>query len=83
MVTTKLGVDHERYAYQLALDMGTASRAGYVLKKHGWKVFFTWAMELNFNTKFRIVGPWRDRRGGEGDEGRVVWGCEEDGGWGL
>jgi hypothetical protein len=54
----KLGVDHEALAYQLALDMGSAPRASYVLRKHGWKVFFTWAMGPNFNTKFRLVGPW-------------------------
>ena len=54
----KLGVDHEGLAYQLALDMGSAPRASHVLRKHGWKVFFTWAMGPNFNTKFRLVGPW-------------------------
>ncbi|KAK0638502.1 dimethylaniline monooxygenase [Cercophora newfieldiana] len=54
----KHGVDHESYAYQLALDMGAAPRASYVLREHGWKVFFTWAMGPNFNTKFRMVGPW-------------------------
>ena len=54
----KLGVDHESYALQLALDMGSAPKATHVLCKHGWKVFFTWAMGPNFNTKFRLVGPW-------------------------
>ncbi|KAK4442721.1 hypothetical protein QBC34DRAFT_443918 [Podospora aff. communis PSN243] len=54
----KFGVDHESYAYQLALDMGAAPRATYVLKEHGWKVFYTWAMGPNFTTKFRFVGPW-------------------------
>lgn len=56
--TQKLGVDHEGLAYQLALDMGAAPKATHVLRKHGWKVFFTWAMGPNFNTKFRLVGPW-------------------------
>lgn len=56
--TQKLGVDHEGLAYQLALDMGSAPKASHVLRKHGWEVFFTWAMGPNFNTKFRLVGPW-------------------------
>ena len=54
----KRGVDHESYAFQLALDMGAAPTATHVLRRHGWKVFFTWAMGPNFNTKFRLVGPW-------------------------
>ncbi|KAK0614499.1 dimethylaniline monooxygenase [Immersiella caudata] len=54
----KFGVDHESYAYQLALDMGAAPKVTHVLRQHGWKVFFTWAMGPNFNTKFRLVGPW-------------------------
>jgi len=57
---TKHGVDHESYAYQLALDMGSAPKASYVLRRYGWRVFFTWAMGPNFNTKFRLVGPWAD-----------------------
>lgn len=59
----KHGVDHESYAYQLALDMGAAPTATHVLRRHGWKVFFTWAMGPNFNTKFRLVGPWADPDG--------------------
>ncbi|PHH59609.1 hypothetical protein CDD81_2821 [Ophiocordyceps australis] len=55
----KRGVDHESYAYQLALDMGSAPTISYVATK-GWKLFFTWAMGSNFNPKFRLVGPWRD-----------------------
>jgi dimethylaniline monooxygenase (N-oxide forming) len=55
---TKLGVDQESYAYQLALDMGAAPTASHVLREYGWKVFYTWAMGPNFNTKFRLVGPW-------------------------
>ncbi|RSL92931.1 hypothetical protein CDV31_014936 [Fusarium ambrosium] len=61
---TKRAVDHESYAYQLALDMGSAPTATYVLKR-GWKIFFTWAMGSNFNTKFRLVGPWKWEQGAE------------------
>ena len=55
----KGGVDHEAYAYQLALDMGSAPTFSHVLGK-GFKVFYTWAMGSNFNPKFRLVGPWKD-----------------------
>lgn len=51
-------VDHESYAYQLALDMGAAPGFMEVVG-FGWKVAFTWAMGSNFNSKFRLVGPWR------------------------
>lgn len=61
----KRGVDHESYAYQLALDMGAAPTARYVLGK-GWRCFYTWAMGSNFNPKFRLVGPWRDEVVAEG-----------------
>ncbi|KAL6920442.1 hypothetical protein ACHAPO_011631 [Fusarium lateritium] len=61
---TKRGVDHESYAYQLALDMGSAPHAWTVMKK-GFKVFYTWAMGSNFNTKFRLVGPWKWNDGAE------------------
>ncbi|KAL6357419.1 hypothetical protein LRP88_07584 [Fusarium phalaenopsidis] len=61
---TKRAVDHESYAYQLALDMGAAPTATHVFKK-GWKIFFTWAMGSNFNTKFHLVGPWKWERGAE------------------
>lgn len=57
----KLGVDHESYAYQLALDMGTAPTFTFVMR-HGPKLLWTWAMGSNFNPKFRLVGPWQDRR---------------------
>ena len=56
--SSKGGVDHESFAYQLAVDMGSAPTITYVMKQ-GWKVFFTWAMGSNFNTKFRMVGPWK------------------------
>lgn len=52
------GVDHESYAYQLALDMGSAASIGEVLGM-GWKVAVTWALGANVNVKFRLVGPWK------------------------
>lgn len=56
---SKGGVDHEAYAYQLAVDMGAAPTFGFIMRK-GFKVFYTWAMGSNFNPKFRLVGPWKD-----------------------
>lgn len=56
--SSKGGVDHEAYAYQLALDMGAAPKATYVARK-GWRLSFVWALGSNFNPKFRLVGPWR------------------------
>jgi dimethylaniline monooxygenase (N-oxide forming) len=56
--STKRGVDHESYAYQLALDMGAAPTFWHMVRKHSWRVLWTWAMGPNFNTKFRLVGPW-------------------------
>lgn len=55
---SKRGVDHESYAYQLAVDMGAAPTLWYVATQ-GWRLFFTWAMGSNFNPKFRLVGPWK------------------------
>jgi len=84
-------VDHESYAYQLALDMGSAPGFWEVLKlgwnyrtsvapqggggkggkghkgdntgggnNEGWyKLPLVWALGANFNTKFRLGGPWR------------------------
>lgn len=54
---SKGGVDHEAYAYQLALDMGSAPTFSFMMRK-GFKMFYTWAMGSNFNPKFRLVGPW-------------------------
>lgn len=62
--TTKRGVDHESYAYQLALDMGAAPTMTYAMSK-GWRLFYTWAMGSNFNPKFRLVGPWKWEAGAE------------------
>ncbi|UNI24775.1 Flavin-containing monooxygenase [Purpureocillium takamizusanense] len=61
---SKRGVDHEAYAYQLALDMGAAPTISYIMSK-GWKLSFTWAMGSNFNPKFRLVGPWKWEAGAE------------------
>lgn len=62
------GVDHESYAYQLALDIGSAPSLTDILKKAwgysgqekgGWyKLPLVWALGANFNAKFRLVGPW-------------------------
>ncbi|KAJ0107789.1 hypothetical protein J7T55_000051 [Diaporthe amygdali] len=58
VAVTKRGVDQESYAYQLALDMGSAPTWIHILRTFGREVFFTWALGPNFPTKFRIVGPW-------------------------
>lgn len=62
----KKGVDHESYAYQLALDMGAAPTWRAVARRGCWRCAYTWAMGSNFNTKFRLVGPWRDEVVAEG-----------------
>ncbi|KAI1144790.1 FAD/NAD(P)-binding domain-containing protein [Nemania diffusa] len=63
----KYGVDHESYAYQLALDMGSAPSLSDVLRIGfskreppgiWWKLPLVWALGANFNTKFRLLGPW-------------------------
>ncbi|KAI2620969.1 FAD/NAD(P)-binding domain-containing protein [Hypomontagnella submonticulosa] len=70
----RYGVDHESYAYQLALDMGSAPSFSDVLRlgftkgersdaksnSGSWyKLPLTWALGANFNTKFRLLGPWQ------------------------
>ncbi|XXG99620.1 Sterol O-acyltransferase 2 (Sterol-ester synthase 2) [Hypoxylon texense] len=60
----RYGVDHESYAYQLALDMGSAPSFTEILHLGfsagcWWKLLLTWALGANFNTKFRLLGPWR------------------------
>jgi len=52
------GVDHESYAYQLALDMGTAPSFSEIIAM-GWKMTLCWALSAQVNTKFRLIGPWR------------------------
>lgn len=59
---SKHGVEQESYAYQLALDMGSAPTFSFMWRQ-GFKAFFTWAMGSNFNTKFRLIGPWRWTKG--------------------
>jgi dimethylaniline monooxygenase (N-oxide forming) len=58
MFANKGGVDHESYAYQLAVDMGAAPTLTFMLEKP-FRVLYTWAMGPNFNTKFRLIGPWK------------------------
>ena len=65
------GVDHETYAYQLALDMDTAPsftevlKAGFAAGPPGhrtgiwYKLPIVWAAGAQFNAKFRIRGPWK------------------------
>ncbi|KAI0835854.1 FAD/NAD(P)-binding domain-containing protein [Hypoxylon sp. FL0890] len=70
----RYGVDHESYAYQLALDMGSAPSLWDTLclsfggesrsdagrgSGYWYKLPLTWALGANFNTKFRLCGPWR------------------------
>ncbi|KAI1099823.1 FAD/NAD(P)-binding domain-containing protein [Jackrogersella minutella] len=73
----RYGVDHESYAYQLALDMGSAPSFGEILRLgfssraiekddntnsnvgSWYKLPLTWALGANFNTKFRLLGPWK------------------------
>lgn len=51
-------VDCESYAYQLALDMGTAPSFSEIVVE-GWKMTTILALSANVNTKFRLVGPWK------------------------
>lgn len=44
--------------------MGAAPTISYVAGK-GWKLLFTWAMGSKFNTKFRLIGPWKWEAGAE------------------
>ncbi|RYP73771.1 hypothetical protein DL770_007719 [Monosporascus sp. CRB-9-2] len=59
----RYGVDHESYAYQLALDMNAAPSFWDVvhmgLEGPGWRLPLTWAFGANFTTKFRLRGPWK------------------------
>ncbi|PSR78152.1 dimethylaniline monooxygenase [Coniella lustricola] len=59
---TRRAVDQEAYAYQLAVDAGSAPTWLHVLKNFGPEVFYTWAMGPNFNTKFRLMGPWTNSK---------------------
>lgn len=60
------GVDHESYAYQLALDMGSAPGLMDIFQRFQWhskqsflRLLIIWALGANFNTKFRLQGPWK------------------------
>ncbi|KAI1390531.1 FAD/NAD(P)-binding domain-containing protein [Hypoxylon trugodes] len=83
----RYGVDHESYAYQLAMDMGAAPSFGDIMRigfsaslpspfkrklqngrddnannsngGYWYKLPLTWALSANFNTKFRLLGPWQ------------------------
>lgn len=60
------GVDHESYAFQLALDMGSAPSLAQTVAlawaarrwATAWKLLVMWLLAANVNTKFRLVGPW-------------------------
>ncbi|OTA56657.1 FAD/NAD(P)-binding domain-containing protein [Hypoxylon sp. EC38] len=62
------GVDHETYAYQLALDMGAAPgfwdavRAGWAASKYQARLWYRipviWAAGAQLNAKFRLKGPY-------------------------
>ncbi|POS84139.1 hypothetical protein EPUL_005555, partial [Erysiphe pulchra] len=64
------GVDHESYAYQLALDIGAAP-SFYQVLSIGWKTTISWALGSNVNPKFRLVGPWKWKGAREVMEGEV------------
>jgi dimethylaniline monooxygenase (N-oxide forming) len=60
------GVDHESYAYQLALDMDSAPGALEIVNlglqaggNRMWRLPLIWALGANFNTKLRLRGPWK------------------------
>lgn len=61
------GVEHEAYAYQLALDIGGSAgfwevlRAGWTGSSQGswYKLPLVWALGSNYNVKFRLRGPWQ------------------------
>lgn len=59
MATLKYGVDHESYAYQMGVEAGAAPNIAWVLRNGWFKLAFVWAMGPNFNSKFRLVGPWK------------------------
>lgn len=55
----KYGVDHETYTYQLALDIDAAPGLADVVSHGSLKLLLIWALGANFNTKFRLRGPWK------------------------
>ncbi|KAL2754064.1 hypothetical protein ACRALDRAFT_1032042 [Sodiomyces alcalophilus JCM 7366] len=59
------GVEHDSYAYQLALDMDAAPSLTQVVRlgltdtgRPFWRLPWIWAAAPNFTVKFRLVGPW-------------------------
>jgi dimethylaniline monooxygenase (N-oxide forming) len=79
MVETKHGVDHESYAYQLALDIGAAPGFLHVWRRcaarRDWRPMWVWAMGPSFTTKLRMVGPYRMAdRDLDGILGGELWG---------
>ncbi|KAH6883538.1 hypothetical protein B0T10DRAFT_463464 [Thelonectria olida] len=62
----RYGVDHESYAYQLALDMDSAPGLWSILAlvsgksiSKSLRLLIVWGFGAHFNTKFRLQGPWR------------------------
>ncbi|KAF4949721.1 hypothetical protein FSARC_13414 [Fusarium sarcochroum] len=60
------GVDHESYVWRLASDMNSAIGLWGVLAiahkkciRDGWRLLVIWAYNAHFNTKFRLLGPWK------------------------
>ena len=59
------GIDHERYVYQLALDIGSAMSAMEAVGKafsgheNAWHIPLMWAFGANINSKLRMRGPWK------------------------
>ena len=60
------GVDHESYAYQLALDMNSAPGLYDIIELLSWrkpvrflKLLILWIFGAHINTKFRLKGPWK------------------------
>ncbi|RYP65886.1 hypothetical protein DL771_008070 [Monosporascus sp. 5C6A] len=60
----KYGVSHDDYAHQLAVDMNAspsfldAVRIG-SSRKEWWRLPLVWLLAAEFNTKFRLRGPWK------------------------
>ncbi|KAF4443185.1 Dimethylaniline monooxygenase N-oxide-forming 2 [Fusarium austroafricanum] len=59
------GVDHESYAYQLALDIRSAPGIIDIISRilstdipSPYRLMIIWAFGAHFNTKFRLMGPW-------------------------
>ncbi|KIE00631.1 dimethylaniline monooxygenase, partial [Metarhizium majus ARSEF 297] len=62
----KYGVDHESYAYQLALDLDSAPGILDIIRLFSWrramswwKLLIIWILGAHLNTKFRLKGPWK------------------------